>query len=175
MPIAHDLIVRTLMRDRVKLLAFIQAVVGDTHLAEDVLQDVSALAIHKSDEIDGEAHLLPWLRQAARYKAMNLLSKRSNQPRAFDDSVLDLIEADWPVHETDSSSDTIEALEQCLDQLSPYSRSIIDARYKEGRTGKDLADAVDRKVGSVYVQLSRIHNTLADCIRARLGSEATDG
>ena len=88
--------------------------------------------------------------------------------------MLDLIESDWPMHENDSSSDTMQALEMCLGKLSPYSRSVIDCRYRDGHTGEKLAEAVGRKVGSVYVQLSRIHRTLADCVRQRLAEGPTD-
>lgn len=172
MSISHDQIVRVLMRERVRLLAFIQVIVFDAHTAEDVLQDISALAINKSHEINSEQHLMLWLRRAARYKAMNLRSK--HQPFLFDSAVLDLIESDWSTHENASSSDTMQALEQCLAKLSPYSRSIIDSRYRDGHTGDELAEAVGRKVGSVYVQLSRIHRVLADCVRGRLAEGPID-
>lgn len=172
MSISHDQIVRVLMRERVRLLTFIQLLVYDTHTAEDVLQDISALAINKSYEINSEQHLLLWLRQAARYKAMNLRSK--HKPLLLDSEVLDLIESDWSIHENVSSSDTMQALEACMEKLTPYSRSVIDSRYRDGLTGQKLAEAVGRKVGSVYVQLSRIHSQLSDCVRARLSEGGAD-
>lgn len=172
MPISHDQIVRVLIRERIRLLAFIQVLVHDTHTAEDVLQDVCALAIKKSSEINSEQHLLLWLRQAARYKAMNLRSK--HQPFLFDSQVLDLIESDWSIRENVSSSEEMHALEQCVQKLSPYARSVIESRYRDGNTGDNLAKAVGRKVGSVYVQLSRIHRTLADCVRKHLAEGPAD-
>lgn len=175
MTISHDQIVRITIRERVRLLAFIKLLVQDAHAAEDVLQDISALAIVKSAEIEGEQHLLLWLRQAARYKAMNLRSKRGRAPLLFDDKVLDLIESDWSEQDAESSSDAMRALEQCMERLSPYSRSVIDRRYRDGYTGEKLAEAVGRKAGSVYVQLSRIHITLRDCVRAKLSGGQADG
>ena len=174
MSLSHDQIVRITMRERVRLLAFAKMLVQDTHDAEDLLQDVSALAIHKSDEIDSEEHLLPWLRQAARFKAMNLRKKRGRNPLLFDDKVLDLIEADWSSQEAAASSDAMRALEQCLEGLSSYSRALIDSRYRDGHTGDKLAEAAGRKIGSVYVQLSRIHATLRDCVRAKLAGGQAD-
>ncbi|MBX2852272.1 MAG: sigma-70 family RNA polymerase sigma factor [Phycisphaeraceae bacterium] len=172
MSISHGQIVRVLMRERVRLLAFIQVLVFDSHTAEDVLQDISALAITKSHEINSEQHLLLWLRQSARYKAMNLRSK--HQPHLFDSRVLDLIESDWSMHENAGSSEIMQALEKCLGGLSPYARSVIDSRYRDGQTGENLAQAVGRKIGSVYVQLSRIHRNLADCVRTRLAEDQAD-
>lgn len=149
MSISHDQIVRVLMRERVHLLAFVQLLVADTHAAEDVLQDVSALAITKSDEIKSEQHLLLWLRKSARYKAMNHNTKRKNRAVLLDSAVLDLIEQDWPIHENTSSSDMTDALEHCLAKLTPYSRQVIDSRYRDGHTGDQLGQAVGRKTASV--------------------------
>lgn len=174
MSLSHDQIVRITMRERVRLLAFAKMLVQDTHDAEDLLQDVSALAILKSAEIDSEEHLLPWLRQAARFKAMNLRKKRGRNPLLFDGKVLDLIEADWSSQETAASSEAMRALEQCLHGLSPYSRTIINSRYRDGLTGDKLGEAVGRKMGSVYVQLSRIHAALRNCVRVKLAGGQSD-
>ena len=41
-----DALVRVLIRDRAKLLGYIWAILRDHHLADDVFQDVTVLAIH---------------------------------------------------------------------------------------------------------------------------------
>ena len=52
MPVNEDTVVRTLLSHRLGLLAYIEAIVRDTHLAEDVFQDVSSLAFQKREQID---------------------------------------------------------------------------------------------------------------------------
>src|SRR4051794_21632754 len=48
-PIDQESLVIVLLRDRVKLLAYITAIVRDNHLAEDIFQEVALLAVRKRD------------------------------------------------------------------------------------------------------------------------------
>src|SRR4051812_24664222 len=95
MAISRDTVVRLLLRERTKVLAFIYSILGDHQAAEDVFQDVSVLAIDRCGEIEGESHLLGWLRNAARFKALKARRQRRAQPVLLDDDVLDLIDGEW--------------------------------------------------------------------------------
>jgi DNA-directed RNA polymerase specialized sigma24 family protein len=54
-----------LMRERVKLSAYIWSFLRNEHVAEDVFQEVSMALLGHIDEIGDEEHLIRWLRQAA--------------------------------------------------------------------------------------------------------------
>ena len=168
MPMTPDNLIRTLMPQRVKLLAFVAAIVGDRHLAEDTVQEVFARAVAKADEINDAEHAVRWARSAARLVAIEQLRAHRRQPMIFDDAVLDAIESRWDQLSAAVSPDLAEALESCVANLSPYARRLIETRYGRGLTGHALADAMQRKHGTVYVALSRIHQTLNHCIRQRL-------
>ena len=73
MSIDQPTAVKGLMKDRARLIAYIYAIVRDWHLAEDLFQDVSALAIEKHDRIVDSDHLLLWARKAARNKSLEAL------------------------------------------------------------------------------------------------------
>ena len=47
-------IVRLLMAERSRLFAYTWVIVGDVHLAEDVFQEVSLLAVEKGSEVTDE-------------------------------------------------------------------------------------------------------------------------
>lgn len=173
MPVNEDLVVRTLLSHRLGLLAYIEALVRDAHIAEDVFQDVSSLALQKRDTIDDAAHLLKWLRKTARFRASYAMRQRFNQPLVFDDALLDEMDTQWIAHVESTSgggdeTDRIDALRVCMEALTPNARQLIDLRYREGISGQDLADATGKQLNTVYVALTRIHRTLADCIRKRL-------
>ncbi len=172
MPVSEKTVAQVLFGQRLKLLAYIEAIVRDEHLAEDVFQDVCALAIKKRDTIDDEEHLFRWTRKAARFRASYAMRKQYSQPLMFDDDLLDQLEQRWD--ETgNEGSDTCDALRACIDRLSPYARTLIDLRYARGISGQPLARAVNRQVNTVYVALARIHRALSDCIRTRLAITAT--
>lgn len=169
MPMEQQHLASCLMRDRAKLFAFIWAIVHDEHLAEDVLQDVSALVLEKHMEIENEAHLLGWMRRAARFLSFKALDKQRRRPLSLDEAVIDLLDRHWEDLDRQSSSDRVDALRDCLGKLSPYASQLVRLRYAEGLSGHSLAKAVERKIDTVYVALSRIHRAIRECIEQRMG------
>jgi RNA polymerase sigma-70 factor (ECF subfamily) len=156
-----------LLRERVKLLAYIRAIVRDEHLAEDVYQDVAVLALRKREEIKDQRHFLAWMRITSRHRAFKVVEKRRHQV-LLDESLLDRLDEQWSERDASSSADLTEALRQCLERLTPRARNLVQLRYAEGISGERLAAGVDRSLNAVYVSLSRIHRSLGDCIRRRL-------
>ena len=92
----------------------------------------------------------------------------------MDQAVLDLVEADWAQRDDQTFDRRRDALRTCLEQLSPYVQELIRLRYGEGLSGAGLAKALDRQVNTVYVALSRAHNTLATCVRTRLAESRVE-
>jgi RNA polymerase sigma-70 factor (ECF subfamily) len=160
-------IVRELIHDRAKLLGYVWAIVRDYQLADDVLQEVTVLALERASEITDGKHLLLWSRKAARYKSLELLRKRSRDVALLADDVLELLEADWQTLDSHSTTDEVDHLRACIDLLSPHARKIVHLKYMEGLSGAQVAQVIKVKVTSVYVALTRIHKALEGCIRAR--------
>ncbi len=173
MSVDQDTVVRALLTERVRMLAYIWSIVRDEHLAEDLYQEVSILAINKREEIGDESHLMRWLRHVARGKAIDALRRRNLEAVGLSDRAAELLESAWDRH--DDQSDDIESLRQCLNQLTPYAQRIVTMRYVDGLKGTELAERLNRRVRTIYVALSRIHNALSDCIRARQEQELTRG
>jgi RNA polymerase sigma-70 factor len=156
-------VVRLLIADRARLLGYVWSIVHDPHLADDVFQDVTVLAIEKAGEIADETHLKRWARKAARFKALEGLRKRKPQIIPLDEDVMELLEAEWEAGA--ASSDEVDHLRACLDRLSPHARTLLSLRYAQGLSGARVAEALHIKVQSVYVALARVHRILGDCIR----------
>ena len=170
MAISGQKLVRTLVNHRTSLMAYILSIVHDDQLAEDIFQDVCVLAYEKQEQIENQQHLLGWLRIAARYEAMKALRKRACDRLVFDSAMLDLLDGHWQESDRHSSTETIQALRHCIDRLTDYSRKMIKLRYADGVSGTKLAEIMERKLNTVYVALTRIHKTLAECIYNQLRS-----
>ncbi|MBI1367022.1 MAG: sigma-70 family RNA polymerase sigma factor [Planctomycetes bacterium] len=171
MTIEQDIVVRALVRERVSLLAYIDSIVRDDHMAEDVFQDVCALAVAKREEIENEVHLMRWLRKTARFRASHAMRQRFAQPMLFDGALLDEMDGLWDEHESAHADAVTAALKHCLAKLSPYARKLVNLRYAQGISGQALAAAVGRQVNAVYVALTRIHRGLGQCIRQQMKHE----
>jgi len=168
LPIDQEDLVVALLRERVKLLAYVTSIVHDKHLAEDIFQDVATLALRRRDEIRGGQHLLAWIRLAARRRALEVVRERERYLFLQDETLLDHLEEQWAEFDHASATDLTEALLGCLEEMSPYNKTLVKLRYVDGLKGVSLAEAVDRSVNTVYVALTRIHRSLRDCIRRRL-------
>jgi RNA polymerase sigma-70 factor, ECF subfamily len=169
-PIDQESLVILLLRERVKLLAYIRAIVRDGHLAEDIFQDVAVLAVRKRDQIRDGRHFLAWMRLTARHIALKLM-RRNRHYLLLDESLLDQMEEIWAEHDLSPDADLLEALKDCVERLSPHARELVKLRYQDGISGPRLAEVVDRQLNTVYVALSRIHRTLGDCIKKRRAAE----
>jgi RNA polymerase sigma-70 factor len=166
--IPQEQLVRLLIAERGKVLAYIRSIVRGEHMAEDVFQDVSMLAIRKQHEINDEAHFLKWMRTAARLEALNAIRKARVRELSLDDQVLQDLEAQWARYDDDSDSRASAALAECITRLSPAAQRIIRERYESGRSVTDLARLMGRQVNSLYVAISRIYRTLSDCVARRM-------
>ncbi len=167
MAISRDTVVRLLLRERSKILAFIYSIVRDHQTAEDVFQDVSVLAIDRCQEIDGESHFLGWVRNAARFKALKARQQRRAQPVQLDDDVLDLIDEGWRRLDDQSARELQDRLRRCLDRLTPNARRLVELKYVDGLQGATIAERLGRQVRSVYTALSRVHRALTHCLEGR--------
>src|SRR5262245_1335181 len=156
-------VVGDLLRERAKLLGYIWAIVRDHHLAEDVFQDVTVLALERAGGIRNDDHLLLWARKAARFKALELLRKKARLPLALDGDVLEMLEAEWAEVDSFVVADEVDHLRACIERLTPHAQRILHLRYTAGLTGIQVAGVVNVKVSSVYVALTRIHQALEEC------------
>ena len=161
-------LIRCVLAERVKVLAYIRSIVRRHDLAEDVFQDLCVLVIQKRHEIVDERHLAGWLRTSARQLAMNAARKRANQSLLLGDAVHDLMEPHWRRLDAGPSSAAAEALEVCVEALSPKARQLVNNRYVEGLKFEEIARRLGRPVSSLYVTVSRIHKKLAECVLRRL-------
>jgi RNA polymerase sigma-70 factor (ECF subfamily) len=151
------------------LLGYIQAIVRDFHLAEDVFQDASLVIVKKGRELRDEREFCAWARKVARFEALNTLRKQNRTPDLLEPAMLDLVDPAWDKDE-EAGRATL-ALRDCLQRLPDRARRLIDLRYVAGLSGKALAARLNQPPNTVYVALSRIYRRLSSCVKKRLALE----
>ena len=175
MPVTPDHIIKTIIQQRSRLIGYAWVVVGDADAAEDVLQDVSLAAVKKADQIEDEAHLQGWLRQAIRLRGMELRRAKLNQARLLRPEVLDLIEQADPGalgnSDSDSDSERMAALRRCIELLGDRAQQTLAMRYGQDIKPAEIAEQTGRSLKSVYQMITRTHATLRQCVRERLGTD----
>ncbi|NNM86627.1 MAG: sigma-70 family RNA polymerase sigma factor [Phycisphaerales bacterium] len=160
----EESLLRTLMTERVKILAYVNAIARHPDLAEDIFQDICVLALTKRGTLKDESHLLLWLRKTARFETLNRLRKRRERQLTLSDEVLEVLDVQWQQGTPEKASILMDALRHCLELLSPAAMELIRKRYEQGMNYPAIAQLLKRPVNSLYVTFSRIHVSLADCI-----------
>jgi RNA polymerase sigma-70 factor, ECF subfamily len=168
MPISVDAAVEGLLANRSKLLAYIWSLLRDHHATEDVFEEVVLAAMKHFAEIKDQDHLLAWARQTARFRGIDYLRRKSREPQLLAEDVLDQLESQWRQRDADNERDCMDALRTCYKQLSTRSQTIVSLRYGQGLSGREVAAVMGRKVHSVYVAMTRIYQTLEECVRRTL-------
>ena len=164
-------ITAALLRERLALTAYIATVTRDFHLAEDIYQDVCVKAVGKAADFASPEHLMNWARVSGRHRAIDVLRMRDGNVIGLSEAMLAALEPVWPEGDAAQSSPALEALRKCIDRLTPNNQEIVRLRYFEGRAGAQVAEAMGRKLETVYQALARIHKNLGDCVRQRLAGE----
>jgi RNA polymerase sigma factor (sigma-70 family) len=169
-------LLRRVLGERVRVMAFIHSLVRRRDLAEDVFQDLCVLVLQKREELGEVKHLSRWLRVAARQLAMNELRKHANHSVLLGDKIDELMEPHWREFDQIHDLGRGDALEVCLKSLNSREKELINGRYIERLSCPEQAQRLGRPVCSLYVSFSRIHKKLAECIMRRLSrAELTHG
>ena len=160
-------VIRYMLENREKLLAYVWPIVRDAHVSEDVYQNVAILAMEKCEQIEDEKHLQLWLRKASRYKSLEALRQKDRMPPVLSSQTLDILEPYWDAYDAFETTDLADSLKQCIDRLTTYARQLIKLRYGEGLSCNEVADSVNRNVHAVYKSLSRTHDQLRLCMESK--------
>jgi len=160
-----------LLSERLALTAYLATVTRDYQMAEDVYQDVCVKAIVRHEPFESQAHLRNWARASGRNRAVDILRVRDGRYEGLSEDLLSALADAWPCVPADGWGRRREALARCMAELTPNGREILKLRYFEGRSGRDVAELLGRKVETVYQALARIHKALGECIRLRLAAE----
>ncbi len=163
-------ILRILMPERTKQIALAWSILRQSHLSEDAYQDMLAKVFENEGVFEGPGHLRDWSWKVLRNRCYELIRQRKYQVTLLDESILDLVDAELECRDNSDMAVRADALRHCIGGLSDKSREMIRMRYFEGLRGKQVAEKLGRKPGTVYKTLQRIYVTLAECVQRKMAT-----
>lgn len=162
---------RLVLAHRSMLLAYVRAIARDPVLTEDAFSEVTVEIARAWPRFDRSRPFEPWARGVARRVTLALLRREGRQPLPLDEEVLEhiggVIDQFGGEPELERRK---EALRDCLAALPVVQRDLIQRRYFSEEPYDAMATALGRSVGALQVALHRIHATLLNCVRRKLGS-----
>jgi RNA polymerase sigma-70 factor (ECF subfamily) len=129
-------------------------VLGDYHLAADASQEAFVKAYEKLAGLRKPKAFGAWLMKITRRRALDSL-RRMPKETQLEPNIVTVIEG--PNGQLDEDKQTLLA---AVLKLPKAEKQVVILRYLGQNSVKDVADIVDRSVGTVTKQLSRAHKRL---------------
>lgn len=158
------------MRDNQRWLrGYFRARLSDWATADDLAQDVFVTAFLKIRSFRGDSGIETWLCGIARNHLRNHLRKHREQAHGGSEEMQALLEEScdqWsgevPV------SRTLEALATCKGRLPSPARDLLDLRYAEGKSVREISQETGKGYSALTMQFHRLRDLLAECITMEL-------
>ncbi len=170
----HD-ILQALMQARSRLSAAAWLVVRDTHGAEDIFQNVALKAMTRDVRFENEAALMSWAFITARREGIDWLRRHQRETLCLDGEILALLEQEWQSEAAHPAGAKVEALQDCLAAAPESARRLLKLRYFDGYSCEEVAARMGLGLNAIYKRVSRLHESLKDCIEGKLSNAANRG
>lgn len=153
-------------RHNVSLFRFLLRFVKSEATAEELVSEVFIDVWQRAGQFKGQSKVSTWLLGIARYKALSAL--RQPFMDELDEDVAGLIadQSDDPeaaLHKTERR----ELLSDCLKQLSPAHREIIDLVYYHERTIDDVAQIIGVPINTVKTRMFYARKRIGELLAVR--------
>jgi RNA polymerase sigma-70 factor (ECF subfamily) len=164
---------RLVLANQSLIHAYARVICRDSALSEDAAQEAMAAVLAKADNIPEPEAEIPWLKRLVRNKAIDQLTRHRRQQPLNERCLEQLGEALEQEH--GHSAPLRRALSACLQTLTAFARTLLEARYRDGTDCAGLAASLGLAVSEVYVRIRRIKENLRRCITERLRLEDDHG
>src|ERR1700733_1152008 len=151
-------------RHKVRVFRFVQRMVKDEALAEDIVSDVFFDVWRNAGQFEGNSQVATWILAIARFKTLSLLRRRRDD--ALDDATAEAIPdtADDPeaaVQKTDRGA----ILRDCIGRLSRTHREIVDLVYYHEMSIDEAAEIVGVPSNTVKTRMFNARKRLSELLR----------
>ena len=152
-----------------RLRAFIFSRTREYETTDEVAQEVFLVVLKQIDTYDRSQPAWPWILGIARNKLREFWRERAKRTG---DSLEALIATEELRREEEGIAQALEgeleAMESCMESLSPESRRLVTMTYTGGLTSTQVAEQLGRQAGAIRVALHKIRERLSLCIRMRM-------
>jgi RNA polymerase sigma-70 factor, ECF subfamily len=156
-----------LLFDRYQLVVyrFVLRLAANHATAEDIVSDVFLDLWRHAARFEGRARLSTWILAIARNKTISALRGRIDQP--LEDAMAQAIpDRAVTAEESLATAERNVVLRQCLEQLSPAHREIIDLVYYHAKSIDEVSTIVGVPAGTVKTRMFYARRQLAELLKA---------
>ena len=151
------------------VFAFCCRVMRDKTQAADVLQEVFEQAYRDLATWQQRSSLRSWLFGIANHRCLDAIKARGRRERRFvsHDGEHDVASPEVDPTQRLDGVTRAQALEQCLEGLSPQSRTTVLLRYQENLSYEEIGRVCDEKADTVRARVVRALPALRGCLEGK--------
>ena len=153
-------------RHHLRIYRFVLRIVNDAATAEDLTSDAFLDVWKDASRFKGRSQVSTWILSIARYKALAALRRRTND--RLDNVIACSIpdDADGPEAILQKENESA-ILRQCLTQLSPAHREVIDLVYYHEKSIAEVAEIIGAPQNTVKTRMFHARKRVAALLDAR--------
>lgn len=174
LPTNVDQFISKLTASQAQLRGYIAVALGDYTSAQDVLQKTNLTIWSKIADFRQDAEFIPWAMGIARNQVLSYFRDKKRERITFCPELSEQL-SQLAISKLDHMSERQAAMRECLKNLPPESRRVIEARYSNDYSIANMSHTFGRSVPAMKGLLFRIRSKLADCIELRLKNAASYG
>ncbi len=153
------------------LLTFIERMVGDTHRAEELFQEVFLTVWKKRRQYKIEHAFRSWLFAIAANRCRADFRKRRT-PTAVPEVVEAALTRESSPTETAIASETAAMVTTALDQLPPQQRMVVSLRVWNGLSFREIGEVVGTAESTARSTMHRALSSIRKYLEPKLSGEA---
>ncbi|MGI9241079.1 MAG: sigma-70 family RNA polymerase sigma factor [Verrucomicrobiales bacterium] len=134
----------------------------------DVTQQANITIWHKRSDFEPGTNFKAWIFAIARYKVLDFRKQKLRDSQlCFSEEMEEIMSEELPAIADDLEARQ-QSLRECLGQLKPAQRELIQHRYYHRTPLEEYARSIGRSAGGLRVTLHRVRGMLARCIESKL-------
>lgn len=154
------------------LRAFIHALLPNSPVADDVLQNTNLVLWKKRNHFKQGTNFHAWAFKIARIQVQHQYDRAKRETRlVFSESLIEHIASATKTNTSRERNLTI--LEGCMEKLTDEQRNIVNARYTPGESLQQHAEKSGATAGSLRISLFRIRAILRQCVENILAGKSS--
>lgn len=165
-----DEFVRLLGQNQRRIFLYVLSLVPVWSDAEEIVQEANVVLWREFGKFQPGTNFAAWSCKVAFHQVLAFRKRRQRDRLTFDDDVLETLGQEAQTL-GDELEDRTHALAGCLERLPAPQRELVRLRYQENCSVESIAQTQRRTLDAVYRALSRVRQTLHDCITRKLGQE----
>lgn len=162
---------RLFLQNERRLYAYILTLLPNRADADDVLQEASLVMWDKFNDEQPPTDFAAWGCRIAYYKVLDFCKKQQRGRVLFNQTLLERL-SETAIEQANSLQldERRDALAACIEKLRQRDRDLLAHRFADGATIQTAAAHDGRSIDAVYKALSKIRQTLFDCVTRTLAT-----